>query len=342
MKRFIKFSSAFLIFLGMATLVLSYNADAQGIWQSVDKSVSFENPTKEQPKTVPPGRSDVVIIKDNSIFKMPELQVTGTEGKVPAGDIVIVGAKVSQSDYLKKVRFNWQVFDISLKKKERIAFSEGNQVIFGAGLHATKFLVVLEVDYFFSKSEQLTCNDQVQTVITESDSFSSGIQSFLIEVEGTNPTPVPPTPPTPPTPPIPPVPPVPPTPPTPIPPTPDAGKYGVAPVVFNAAMKLAPADTRKKVAEALSLSMTNIVGTVRAGAYANVSNASEQVLNKLISKNSEALSQLNLDPATKEAWSKVSIELQGQLLKNKALFSRDVKSLADALEEAANGLSAVR
>jgi hypothetical protein len=272
---------------------------------------------------------------------MPELQVTGVEGAVPAGEVVIVGAKVSQSDYLKKVIFNWQVFDVSLKKRERIAISEGNQVIFGAGLHATKFLVILEVDYFFSKSEQLTCNDQVQTVITESDSLSSGIQSFIIEVESPF-GPLPPNPPNPPVPPVPPIPPTPPVPPAPPVPTPDAGKYGVAPVVFNAVMKLTPTDTRKKVADTLALSITNIVGTVRAGAYANVSNASEEVLNKLIDANSKALGKLNLDPATKDAWTKVSVELQAQLLKNKSLFSRDVKSLADALEEAAIGLNAVR
>jgi hypothetical protein len=179
----------------------------------------------------------VIVVIDNKLVKAdqivsPTISFTGTKAAISPGDIVVIGANISNQypTYVKTQTYEWTVTENGYVKR---TWAQGNQVMFGAGIVATKFQINLKANFSYVVGTQ-------EVVISKEES---------VEVVVGTPTPVPPTPT--------------PVPPTPVPPTPTPtpSLTGAAKFAYVTAMAIGPV-TKASSAPILAESFATIAADI--------------------------------------------------------------------------------
>lgn len=269
--------------------------------------------------------------QSNDGFTIPEVTITGS-GKVPPGEVVIMTASMVPTEHLKRATFSWAVFDAKLGRRERVAtFPDNTQIIFGAGLRPTKFLVTFQASFIFEKTEVVEVVKSVDppvtekvTVVTRSDLMTTGITEYLVQVEGETPEPEP-EPDTPPDP-----------KPTPDPVFPD-GRFGLSKIFYQSVKQNV---VSKKFIPEVAANFGSIASAIAAGGIKEP----EKALAELAAANKQTLS--TADAAVKTEWTKV---LGADSTYQNTLFSlnesgklKTVEDFRAAFKEIEEGIRAVK
>ena len=248
--------------------------------------------------------------------QIPTQKIVGAEDPIPAGEIVVLQPSSidTQPPGLLSVSYGWVIIEDG-KVKKRVKAEPDGSIIFGAGLTAKKFLVVLSIDYVFEKTPAAKAGDhpqviQVHRLITAEVAVTGGQSP---PAPGPSPTP------------------------TPTPPLVD-GKYKLATAVNQLVLSKVtlPVDQRAKAAQAMSQSMKSIAASINAGQLKSVADVLKQT--KL--SNNNALKSVGVDPTS---WDAFSLELKRLLTSLSS--SQQMVSLADVQEawtEISSGLASIQ
>jgi hypothetical protein len=269
----------------------------------------------------------VIVVIDNKLVKAdqivsPTITFTGTKNAgasaVAPGDIAVVGATVSNQypTYVKTQSFEWTVSENGYMKR---VWSNGNKVMFGAGINPTTIQVDVKATFVYT--------------VGTSDVTITATKSDAVVVAGPTPTPTPvpptPTPPNPtPTPPS-------PTPPVPPTPTPVPALTGAAKFAYDSAMTYGPAD--KSSAAVLSSSFAQIAAQIGNNtAY----NDPATLLNDTHEANNAALAAKGYKGLVWDNWGKALQNYLWDLYQAKGLATTD--DFKKVWGEIATGLSYVK
>lgn len=247
--------------------------------------------------------------------QIPTQKIVGADEPVPAGEIVVLQpSSIDQSPPgLISVSYSWVIIEDG-KVKKRVKAEPDGSIIFGAGLTAKKFLVVLSVDYVFEKAPAEKAGDHPQIIQAH--------RLITAEVAVTNGQPTPPNPgPNP-------------TPPGPLP----DGKFKLAAQVNQFVMTKVnlPGEQRAKAAQAMATSMRAIVQAIKNGQL----KTPVDVVKQTKAANNNALKQVGVDPSSFDAFSLELKRVLNSLISQSQLPT--VNEYAEAWTEIANGLAAVQ
>ena len=247
---------------------------------------------------------------------IPQQKIVGAEEPVPAGEIVILQpSSIDNPDpNLISVSYGWVVVEDG-KVKKRIRPESDGSIIFGAGLTAKKFLVVLSIDYVFMKAPAEKAGDRPQILQVQK------ILTAEVSVTGGQPSPNPPPGPNPP------------PQPTPI----VDGKFKLATMSYQLVMSKVtlPAGQRAQAAQAVAQSMKAVVNDINSNKLTKIAD----ILAQTKTANNAALKKAGFEPST---WDGFGLELKRTLT---SLYAQKVLTtpadFAEAWTEIINGLSAV-
>lgn len=184
------------------------------------------------------GNNPMIAVIGGKLVKVdsyvnPEVSIIGlSDGKAKPGELVILEAKLSNEspEYIKKASIKWTVVE---KNQEKVCWTDGKKVIFGAGVEKTTISVnaKLTLIYLVDTAEiPLTCE-----------------ATQLVQVGDASPTPNPgPT------------------------PGPDSNLTGFPKQVQTWAVALVDSDTRAKSAKALASSFKDVSNKIGTGDLNNL------------------------------------------------------------------------
>ena len=210
----------------------------------------------------------VLVVIDNKLVKaesvvQPKVTIQGTDAPVPLGEIVILQAKVKDEvpSQVKKRDYEWNVTEAGYTKR---FWMDGDKVVFGAGVKATKVTVELKV--------KLTYEVGAEQFVLVSEQKSDVIV-------GDSPNPVPPGPD--------------PKPPTPTPPA----LTGLSKDTYDWAVAVGP---KEKASAAILAKGFRDIG-VQAGHDASLQDITS-ILKQTKVVNNANLTAAGVDPKTWDAW----------------------------------------
>ena len=249
--------------------------------------------------------------------QIPQQKIVGADEPVPAGEIVVLQpSSIDQPPAgLLSVSYGWVIVEDG-KVKKRVKAEADGSIIFGAGLTARKFLVILSIDYVFEKAPAAKAGDhpqviQVHRLVTADVSVTGGQPA-----PGPNPPPGPGPGPQ---------------------PLPD-GKYKLAATANQLVLTKVtlPAAQRAAAAQAMAQSMRSIVAAINAGQLT----APADILKQTKAANNAALKQAGVEPSAFDAYALELKRVLTQLNAQKLLST--ASDFAQAWGEIADGLAAVK
>jgi hypothetical protein len=301
----------------------------------------------------------------NAPFVLPSVKLVGVSGPVDFGEIVQLKASVDRDtlpDNLVSLKYQWTVYEDGHPKQNVIIWPDGTQIIFAAGMHPKKIIVMLSVNCLFEDKKNIKVVDKdgkpidgakVVTedgkpvegsiiVASESNAPDPIIQEIVIGGNVPEPQPQPPTPspnpaPQPPSPQ--------PQPPTPAPVLP-AGTFGLSQKAFDLANANVDAAVKGPSAVTLGNSYLGVVDEIKSAKSKVASGVPlgkddvgldvSSILKFTKQKNGEALGSL---AKSWVQWNKLYGDEIYKLYTAKKLVTPD--DWITAFEETAQGLKAV-
>ncbi len=235
-------------------------------------------------------------------FQLPEnQQIVGVDKPVPLGELVTLTVNPVQKapEHFLKATYDWKVFD---GLKEKPVLQNGNTVFFGAGIKSKKLLAVVAATYLYAVKDK---DGKVIEIGSKTRLMSAEV--VIGDTPDVTPEPEPEQ-----------------------PETPVAGKFALAPFVYQSARSLVKPASRKG-AKPLAAAFRKSAAEARSV---------NELLNKTKDANDAAIIGAGVSTDDWEAWGEA---LQEKL---KVLFKAGkLKSLADyqqAWTEISDGLALVK